>query len=1091
MAVPDIVTGITTSPKSGQVFLSWEIPNDNGEPISDYKTEYKIATDITWIEWVNGVSPVTQATVTGLDNDIGYTFRISAINNSGQGPISSTQFATPVSGSFTEVANVLLILKDHGADVDLSSAWTVIEFEDGVPQSIKVTLSAAFGEFLTRGAKIKKFDRLYLQVTDVRGNVLKDVFHVRKLKRPRKGGKGKKLILTCPHQSEHLWKRNISLLSRRISGNEAVQQIITQLNDPLNVGTNDPLVNTNTTFDVITKKGIALDTGTSNDYIFEKKKLQEVFDKIADIEAQPPEGGGSFEPTYSRFKSDYDHTTGLLLDQVSIQVYPQGFVNNLSESPTFNNIPNITLKHGITSDDTTNTLENDSDEEPELATNLHLVCGQRAGDLLGDFSKYFGAKQTFQNARTWNPTDTFKKGSLVNFEGITYEGTATSTNQQPPNASFWIVRTFTRPDDWSNVVSYAENALVVFQKIAYKKLVGGGDPVEPGTDTTVWRRVSFVPSTDYSTQTKQKAQYWINALGGSKYAADVSKHNQCAMIDPTVVVKDTLHPRTMVRSVGTSPAAIPSKDLVNSLIPHRYRMLVVDPSDGSELGVGAFAGNDRNGIPFAGNIVEFEDFDLDGQGEWIVFLAKQTAQDQEVYDHDEGLPWVKFPCVPVFTLGLPDRFVDPAGDCRFFVGGGAASRATNWRQGSYGIYEVPLFGQNGVFYGGGTLTVPNSPIGTKQFECAHSVKWNGVDQVEVGNKGGLSADDIDSNSAVFINSSANSAPSDEQNPFYVGFNYFPGLMPVSSNAIPFGAVAAGEIINTSTFDLDNMTRTAQGDINWFGPDSENYRPIQSWAMWFEFIDTYVGSDQLQSEGDYEIGIFLIDSRDNTRILPFTQGKNNDITPQEGKLPGEFFSGVPGASATFSATEPEPTDAFNKNEILFAGIYTRDSFDNQGRYQSGSSASIAAQLIGGKVNRFAFSTRLQMSIDAFRPTKPLYVTNADEPNALPSRNIDIVDQKKTDETNYQTAKNLILGLARLFGFQQQRFEIDVEFRGDMNQGDVVYYTDTEMIDDTTDTLPNTLKMTVDKTVYKFTKTLDGPAGATAKVSIITRLYAEEP
>lgn len=1085
MTVPDQVTGITVTPRNGEVFLSWNIPNDNGDAITDYKTEYKLAASPTWIEWVNGISPVTHTTVNTLDNDVVYNFRISAINNSGQGPISATQIVTPLSGAFTELANVLLILKDHGVDVDLSNAWTAIEFEDGIPQSIKVTLTAAFGEFLTRDAKIQKYDRLYLQITDVRDNILKDVFHVRKIKRSRKGGKGKQLILSCTHQSEHLWKRNISLLSRRISGNEAVVQIITQLNAPENVGVNDPLVNTTTTFDVITKKGIALDNGTSNDYIFEKKKLQESFDKITDIESQPFEGGGSFEPFYIRFKSDYDHDTNTLLDQVSIQAYPQGFVNNLTQSPTFNSIPNITLKHGITSDNTTNTLENDSDELPELATNIHLVGGQKAGDLLGDFAKYFGARKTFQNARTWNTLDTFKKGSLVLETGIVYEGIAESTNQQPPNASFWIVRTFTRPDDWSNVASYAENALVVFQKIAYKKLVGGGDPVEPGTDTAVWRRVSFVPSTDYSTLTKQKAQYWINALAGSKYAADVTKHNQCAMIDPNVVVKDTLHPRTMVRSVGTSPAAIPLTHLVNSLIPHRYRMLVIDPTDGSETGVGVFAGSDRNGLSIAGNIVEYEDFDLDGQGEWLVFLARTTNQDQEVFDHDEGLPWVKEPGVATFTLGLPDRFVDSTGACKFVIGGGAAPRATNWIKGSYGIYEVPFLGQNAVFYD------ENSPLGIKQFECAHSVKWDaGNLRVEVGNKGGLSADDIDSNSAVFIKSSANSAPSDEQNPFYVGFNFFPGIFPVTSNAIPYGPVTAGERINTSTFDLDNMTRTAQGKINWFGPDSENYRPIQSFAMWFQFIDTYFGSDLLQSEGDYEIGIFLIDSRDNTRILPFTQGKNNDITPQEGKLPGEFYSGVPGASATFSATEPEPTDAFNKNEILFGGIYTRDSFDNQGRYESGSPAAILSQLIGGKVNRFAASSQLEMAIDGFRPTKPLYVTNADEPNALPSRNIDMVDQKKTDETNYQTAKNLILGLARIFGFEQKRFEIDIAGRCDLNQGDVVYYTDTEMVNETTDSLPNTLKMTIDKTVYKLTKTLDGPAGFTGKVSIVNRLYADE-
>ena len=176
--------------------------------------------------------------------------------------------------------------------------------------------------------------------------------------------------------------------------------------------------------------------------------------------------------------------------------------------------------------------------------------------------------------------------------------------------------------------------------------------------------------------------------------------------------------------------------------------------------------------------------------------------------------------------------------------------------------------------------------------------------------------------------------------------------------------------------------------------------------------------------------------------------------------------------------------------MFAGIYTRDSFDSQGRYESGSPAAILSQFITGKVNRFALSSELEMAIDAFRPVKPLYVTNADELNNLPSRNIDMVDQRKTDIQFYPRAKNLLLGLARLFGFPQKRFEIDFEGRCDLNHGDCIYYEDTEMINETTDALPHTLKFTIDKTVYKFSKTIDGAAGFTAKSTVVTRLYGND-
>lgn len=1080
MAVPDQVVGLSATPRNGEVFLVWDIPNDNGDGITDYKTEFKLTSSGTWLIFVDGVAPLPSTPVTNLTNGESYDFRVSAINAAGTGSVSVTTTTTPISGNFTTTTNVLLILKDHGADVDLSTSLLTGNYEDGIPQSLKVTLSAPYGEFFTRGAKIKQGDRIYIQITDARGNVLKDVFHVRKIKRSRKGGKGQKLTLICPHQSEYLWRRNISLFQRRVSGKEAVNQIIVQLNS--DKGDSDPSVNTNTTFDPVTKKGVALDDGTSNTFIFEKKKLQEAFDKITDIEAQPPEGGGSFEPFYIRFKSDYKHDTNELLDQVSIQAYPQGFVQNTT-SATFTNIPNVTLKHGVISDETTNTFENDSDEDPELATNLHLICGQKAGDFLGDWAKYYGAKRVFDNARRWNPTSTFKKGALVNEAGLVYEATVESTNQQPPNALFWIQRTFTPPLDWGTGNFYNVDVIIQNNNIAYKSLQAHTSTTNdepPNAD--FWRRISFLPTTDYSPLTKQKIQYWVNAFGGSKHAA--TQNGQCAMLDPNIVVKDKFHPRTMVRIVRSNPASIPSSHKPNGLIPDGYRILVINAITGAEESTGDFVGNDPNGIPFAGNIAEYIDPNKDNTGDWFVFKAKQTLQDQEVYDHEEGLPWTKFPGTPIFTLTIPDRFVDADGVCRFVIGLAEAPRSTVWEIGSYGIFEVPLVGQNAVFFGA------TSPEGAKQFDCAHSIKWDSINsRIDAGNKK-ISNDDVDSNSAVFVKADASGASSEQQNPFFVGFNFFPGIFPVTSNAIPFGPVEAGEKINTGTFDLDNMTRTADGSISWFGPKSEQYRPIQSLATIFQFIDTFTASDSLQSEGDYEIGIFLIDRRDNTRILPFTQGKNNDIIPQEGLLPGNFYSGVSGSSSTFSAAEPEPTDAFDKNNILFGGIYTRDSHDSQGRYKSGSTGALFSQILGGKVNRFVFSTQLEMALDGFRLTKPLYVTNLDEPNSLPERNIDAVDQKKLDITSYQTAKNLIKGLARIFAFKQQRFEIDMGGRCDIQQGDPVYYTDTEQVDETTDSLPNTLKMVHDKTTYTLSKTIDGPAGFLAKASIVGRLYPEE-
>lgn len=1078
MVVPDQVTGLKATARNGEVFLTWDIPEDNNDPITDYLTEFKLDTSLTWITLDNGTIPLPSVIVSNLTNSLLYDFRISAINGTGAGLISATFTIAPVSGFVNINANVLLILKDHDEDVDLSQAYTSIEYREGVPQSLKITLSAAFGQFLTKGETIQKYDRIFCRITDARGNILQDVFHVRKIKRSRKGGKGKQLILICPHQSENLWKRTITFVGKRISGNEALIQVVNQLNLSANIGIDDPIVVVPTGFIESTKINSNLDENTSNNYIFEKLKVQQCFDEITDIEAQPIEGGGSFEPFYIRFKSTYDHDTNSGLSVVNIQAYQQGFVQNTT-SETFSNIPNVTLTHGTVTNDT-NTLENDSDEDPELATNLHLVCDKSSGDFIGDWTMYFGAKEIFLNARTWESSITFQTGSLVNSNGSVYECIAETTNNEPPNATFWIERFFTIPDNYSSSTIYATNNLVKNNDIAYKSLSDGNLNNEPFTDSTFWRRISYVPTLDYSPETKQKAQYWINALAGAKYAS--TQNGQAAMIDPNVVISDTIHPRTFVRLVETNPDNIPADHLVGGNIPDAYRILVVEPTTGASTGTGDFIGTDRNGLTFAGNIAEYEDPNLNGTGEWVVFKGTEVGDDQEVFEWDEGLPWTKNPCVSTFTLDLPDRFVNAEGSCVFIIGGSSADRATVWQQGSYGIYEVPGFGQFGVFYD------VLSPLGVKQFDCAHSVKWDSSNsRISCGNKG-IFNEDADENSAVFIQSSAGIAPSTEQNPFYVGFNFW-SMVPLTSNDIPYGTVTAGEVIALPTMDFNNLFRTADASIEWFGRKSEQYRPIKSFAMIFELIDTFVGSNLIQSSGDYDIGIFLIDRRDNVRIISFTQGKNNDIVSQEGNLPGEFYRGVPGASAILSAKQPENTDAFDPREFLVGGIYTRDSFDSQGRYKSGSPAAWLSQLLLRTVNRFASSSQLEMSIDGFRRVKSLYVTNVDEPNNLPTRNIEVVDQKNLKITGYQTAKNLIIGLARLFGFAQQRFEVKTSGRVDLNQGDVVYYTDSEQVDDTTDSLSNTLKMTVDEVIHTVTKTQDGPGGFTSTFSLVTRLYPE--
>lgn len=978
-------------------------------------------------------------------------------------------------GQLTPYTNLLLILKDHGADVDLSNAFTTIEWSETIPQSIKVTLSAAFGKFLTSGEKIQHNDRLYLEYEGVNGNIEKDVFQVKNINRKRLGATGIELVLTCPHQSEYLWKRTITLTSRRSSNFTTLEKVIAHLN--LNKGSADPTV-LSPTFDIITKTGNNLSTGTFNDFFFNTKKLKDVFNEIAEIEGQPREGQGNFQPPYIRFKSNYDHDADTGLDEVNIQAYAQGFNKN-TVSATFTNIPNVTLSHYPRDNanvNLNNILTMETDEDPERATNIILRCNLQAGDYLGDWTKYQGARDFFNKILLFDGTIDYQRGSLVvGSDGLVYEGIIDSTNQPPPNGTFWIQRTFSKPADYVNITTYSKDNLVVFEKIAWKSQIDSNTGNTPGTDEEIWVRVFYVPSVDYSPETKQRPQDWINSLAGAKHA-DLDT-GQTRIIGPNVIIEDDLHPRTYVRFVQTDPSLIPAElKFGGTRIPDAFKMLVIDPATGIETGAGDFAGNDPVGIPFAGNIAQFVDPELDGTGKWFVFLSEQTNQDQEVVDIYEGDSWVKNPCQGT------GAFVDGTGTCQI------GSRGTIWIKGSYQIIDfldltniIPLFGDLAALTQFGQFVVD------RPFECLHRVKYDDTNsRVEVGNTSILS-DDVDLDSAVFIKTEPDATPSATQlfdwNKM-IGANFW-ATNPVSSNNVPYGgSTTMGEIVALSTFDFNNMNRGPDGSLEIFGPKIETRYPIQNFSAWIKFITTFgsgsILENTIDSKGDYSFGIFMVDRNDKMRIIDdITIGKSNEVLAINGKLPGKQYKGVPGIPLFFAGKEPDSTDAFDPKEFVFGGIFSKNSFDPQGRYLTST-------------NPFLLKSELELDIDGWRKAKPLIVTNLDVSTSLPSRNIESQTIDNKSVFRYPQAKNLVLGLEKLYTFKRQEFDVFTSGRSkvDLRHGDPVYITDPETIDDTTDTLPNTLKAVIDKITRTFSKTPNGPGALEEKYSVITRLFPEE-
>ncbi len=962
--------------------------------------------------------------------------------------------------------DVLLVLKDHGPDVDLTKKWVSIEYEDTYPQSAIITLSASRGRFCTTGTIIEKWDRLFLKITDQNGASVSTVVHVESLQKQRNEGGGLFLRLYCPHQSSNLLKQTISRPNRRTSGNKAMQEIVDQINQ--NTAISDPSIEIETPFDEINKLGNSLDDTTTNDYIFESIKVTQAVDELIRREGNPVETGGSFQFMYFRLVSKYDGTNEADLDFVLLQVFPQGFVFNTT-SAEFSNIPNVTLtKPTLESEIRANILSLDSDLQTEKGTNLIAIGDKNSGSYPIDYSRFLGAKEVFEGATEWTEGRVYSVSSLVTFPFggtvVTFTciqaNTAVDGINDPSTGlgTFWVNALFEIPTEWTaNPGGFIATGTVTHNEIGYTCIQthapsnSANEPPNP----EFWQRTSYIPTTNYSPLTNEKAQYWVNALGGAKHAA--TENFKSAIVDANIIIKDQFHPRTWVDTVQEDPADIPSTLLEGGTAPfHTLRALAINPSTGANPTTGPWApGNfDKNDVAFAGSILEFQDnpLEIDAVPQWVVINSShpnlpQAENDQEVYDFDEGDSWIKNPC----TLGT----VNGQGVC-------SISRSSIWQKGAYSTIGGLVFFQS-----------------DKQFDCIHPVQFDsGNNRISVGNEQII--DELNSDtSAVFIITDPGQSPLLEFNRNrFCGINFaFP--FPRTSNDIPFGSVSIGEQIALTQFDFLNMHLTKDNQKQWFGARVEDYYPIQA----FEFtekishtIDLLVGS-LYAPLSNYEMGLWVTDRLDNQWMMDYTHGHNDVTSPQSATFGArKVYRGVPGVSTFIPAQEPEVLDIVDPRSIVRGGIQTKDSYDNQGRYNV--------------FNRFLQSQQIKLSYDSFRMTKPLITTNNDDANGLPERNIEPLKLQFEKITSYSQLKNYVLTMEQILGFQPDAFTIRAPGRCNIQYGDPVYYTDPEAINETTDSLANTIKATASKITYSLSKTADGPVGFYRAVELITRLYPVE-
>ena len=92
---PTSLTGVSGN---GQVVLTWTAPTVGANPaISDYTVEYSSSDGAVWTQFIHGASAAVGITVTGLTNNVAYSFKVSAVNSHGTGTESAVISVIPVS----------------------------------------------------------------------------------------------------------------------------------------------------------------------------------------------------------------------------------------------------------------------------------------------------------------------------------------------------------------------------------------------------------------------------------------------------------------------------------------------------------------------------------------------------------------------------------------------------------------------------------------------------------------------------------------------------------------------------------------------------------------------------------------------------------------------------------------------------------------------------------------------------------------------------------------------------------------------------------------------------------------------------------
>lgn len=335
---------------------------------------------------------------------------------------------------------------------------------------------------------------------------------------------------------------------------------------------------------------------------------------------------------------------------------------------------------------------------------------------------------------------------------------------------------------------------------------------------------------------------------------------------------------------------------------------------------------------------------------------------------------------------------------------------------------------------------------------------------------------------------------------------FPFPVNTINNAGPVGKIFGGAPQVAGVPDSDKEPATLNQQNMFLTPDgfrgfnkgdrSMSYGQINAieFYMRLKFYlsgsQTFIGGGTLALEGNFNMRCLIFDTADNVIFQDFVIPFNNKWEPIKLPISGfePYRARKPVESVVSNIIIPKPLEIqniFQFRNIKHIVFQTQDSYDDTGRYKAtpslsspGGSRFWAIGIIPPMNQQYR---RVELSLDAFRFTKPLLVISAQD-------TVKDIEQPFEEKPNIgdffqlQNDNDVTLQKAK---FRHIEFNLNTTGRYDIPYGNRFDFTDDEIINSQFvegGDPANTIRLVNKRTEYSITKPKDGKGGLLRTIGV---------